>query len=74
MKIFYINADCGDGSSNTEFYDSKECIDFCCDEENGLEEYWDGDGGSWGSFEVPDGTPITCIRIRTMADLKRDDD
>lgn len=70
MKVFYINANNGDGSSSTHFYDSKECINFCCDEENGLEQYWDGDGGSWGSFEVPDGTPITGIRIRTIADLK----
>lgn len=70
MKIYYINADCGDGSSRTEFYDSKECIDFCCNEENGLEEYWDGDGGSWHCFEVPDGTPITGITIKTIEDLK----
>lgn len=70
MKIFYINSDSGDGSSCTEFYNSQECIDFCCDQENGLEQYWDGDGGSWGSFEVPDGTPITGIRIRNLDQLK----
>lgn len=70
MKVFYINADNGDGSSRTEFYDSKECIDFLCDEETGCDEYWDGDGGSWGSFEVPDGTVITGITIKTIGDLK----
>lgn len=75
MKIYYINADCGDGSTSTHFYDSKECIDFCCDEENGfVEEYWSGNGGSWGSFEIPDGTPITGIRIRSMNDLIEKDD
>lgn len=66
MDVFYINRDNGDGSSTTVFFDSKECIDYCCDEENGLEDYWDGDGGSWGSFTVPDGTPITGITIKTM--------
>lgn len=70
MKVWYINADNGDGSSRTVFYDSHECIKFCCDENNGLEEYWDGDGGSYGSFTVPDGTPITGIEIGTLEQLK----
>lgn len=70
MRIYYINANNGDGSSRTEFYDNKECIDFCCDEDNDMEDYWDGDGGSYGSFEVPDGTPITGITIGTIETLK----
>lgn len=69
MDIFYITVNNGDGSSSTEFYDSMECIDYVCDEENGLEEYWDGDGGSWGRFWVPDGTEIRGITIRSMSSL-----
>ena len=48
MEVFYINANCGDGSSRTEFYDSKECIDYLTDDERCDETYTDGDGGSWG--------------------------
>ena len=73
MKIFYINSDSGDGSSCTHFYDSQEALDYVMDEDNGFEEYMDGDGGSWGSFEVPDGTPITGIRIRALEEVRRDD-
>lgn len=52
MKIYYIVASNGDGSSRVEFYDSKECIDYLCDDKTGSEEYWDGDGGSWGEIEI----------------------
>lgn len=70
MKVFYINSDSGDGSSCTHFYNSLECIEFCCDEKDGFEEYWDGDGGSWNVFEVPDGTVITGIIIHDIEYLK----
>lgn len=66
MKVFYITASNGDGSSRTEFYDSKECIDYLTDDERCDETYMDGDGGSWGSFEVPDGTPFSGIKIGTI--------
>jgi hypothetical protein len=52
VKIYYIVASNGDGSSRVEFYDSKECIDYLCDYETGNEDYWDGDGGSWGTIEI----------------------
>lgn len=69
MKIFYITGNNGDGSSTTEFYDSKECIDYLTDYDLCDERYMDADGGSWGSFEVPDGTPVTGIRIQSMSDI-----
>ena len=71
MKIFYINADNGDGSSRTEFYDSMECIEYLTDEDNGREEYWDGDGGSYGSFEAPGGIEFDSRwqKVMSMADI-----
>lgn len=71
MKIYYITANNGDGSSRTEFYDSKECIDYLCDDETGDEAYWDGDGGSWGSFEAPGGIQFDSKwkRVMTMDDI-----
>ena len=70
MKIWYITANCGDGSSSTEFYDSRECIDYLTDDERCDERYMDGEGGSYGSFEVPDGTTFKGIRIRSLADIQ----
>ncbi len=72
MRIYYINADCGDGSSRTEFYDSKECIDYLTDDDRFLEEYMDGDGGSWGYFDLSEGATITFPhgKVRTMEDIK----
>ena len=70
MKIFYITANNGDGSSSTEFYDSQECIDYLTDDDRCDERYMDGAGGSYGSFEVPDATEIKGIRIHTMSDLR----
>lgn len=72
MKIYYITANCGDGSSRTDFYDSKECIDFLTDDERCLEEYMDGDGGSWGSFEAPGGIQFDSSwkRVETIEDVK----
>lgn len=71
MKIFYITANNGDGSSRTEFYDSQECIDFLTDAGRWLEAYMDGDGGSWGSFEAPGGIQFDnqWQKVETMADL-----
>lgn len=73
MQVFFINANSGDGSSYTEFYESKACIDFLTNEHTtpDFERYIDGDGGSWGSFTVPDGTPITGIEIGTLAELQK---
>lgn len=68
MRIYYITASNGDGSSRTEFYDSRECIDFLTDDDRCLEDYMDGDGGSWGSFEAPGG--ITGVTVRTIDDLR----
>jgi hypothetical protein len=71
MILYYINADAGDGSSYTEFYDSQECIDYLCDTDNGFEQYWDGDGGSWGTIEIT-GEVVTKGKVRTMADILAD--
>lgn len=70
MRIFYITANNGDGSFRTEFYDSKECIDRLTDDDLCLEEYTDGDGGSWGSFEIPDDTPVSGITIKTINEVE----
>lgn len=70
-EIFYITASNGDGSFRTEFYDSRECIEFLRDEANGREDYWDGDGVSWGSFTAPGGILFDAGRtIMTMSDLR----
>lgn len=74
MKIYYITANNGDGSSSTEFYDSMECIDYLTDYDKCDERYMDGDGGSYGCFEVPDGTPITGITIETLDDIKSNEE
>lgn len=71
MKVFYITANNGDGSSTTEFWDSQECIDYLIDDDRCDERYMDGDGGSYGFFEVPDGTEIKGIRIRSLDNLPR---
>jgi len=70
VTIWYITANNGDGSSSTHFFDSFDCIEYCCDEDNGLEEYWDGDGGSYGHFLVPIGTEISGIKIYSIDSLK----
>lgn len=73
MRVYFTTCDNGDGSASVCFFDSQECIDFLEDEENGLEEYWAGEGGSW--FEVPDGTEIVLAgapyaKIKTLEELK----
>lgn len=72
MKVFYIVASNGDGSSRVEFYDSQECIDYLTDENttHDMGAYLDGDGGSYGSFEVPEGTPIMGIEIHNLEWIK----
>lgn len=71
MNVYYVNANNGDGSSTTEFYDSKECIERLCNDDIFDDIYRDGDGGSWGMFSVPDDTVISEIRIGTMADVEQ---
>lgn len=65
MKVFYTTCNNGDGSSSTEFFESSECITRL--EDKDPEGYGQGEGG--GSFEVPDGTVIVGIEIKTMADV-----
>lgn len=74
MQVFYISANNGDGSTTVEFYDSKACVEYLTDEDGpntDFERYVDGDGGSYGSFTVPDGTLITGVRIRSLSDIKK---
>lgn len=72
MRIYYITANNGDGSSRTEFYDSKECIDYLTNYDRCLEDYMDGDGGSWGSFEAPGGITFDSQweKVETIEDVK----
>jgi hypothetical protein len=70
MRIYYITANNGDGSSSTEFYDSRECIDYLTDEDKCLETYMDGDGGSWSYFDAPGG--ITGVEVRSLEQLIKD--
>lgn len=77
MQIFYITANNGDGSSSTEFYDSKECIDYLTDDDKCDERYMDGDGGSWGSFTIHCGEmvpKITGIEIGTISSIKAEEE
>lgn len=72
MRIFYITANNGDGSTRTEFYDSQACIDFLTDDTRGerfLEAYMDGDGGSWGFFDAPGGIILPYGDVGTMDTL-----
>lgn len=72
MRIYYITAKNGDGSSRTEFYDSKECIDYLTDDDLCIEDYMDGDGGSWGFFEAPGEITFDSHwkKVETIEDVK----
>lgn len=71
MRVYYINANNGDGSSRTEFYADKECIDLLLDDDNPRsDDYQDGDGGSWGSF-VLNGS-ISGVDIGTLETVRRE--
>jgi hypothetical protein len=73
VKIYYIVANNGDGSSRVEFYDSKECIDWLTDEDTcpDFEGYMDGDGGSWGVIEIT-GEVVSKNVVQNFAQMKSD--
>lgn len=76
MKIFYIVRNGGDGSSSVDFCDSKECIDYLLSDDYPYpEDYQDGDGGSWGSFEAPGGIEFegSWKKVKTLEDLRKAD-
>ena len=67
MRVWLLSTDQGDGSRGIQFFDNKESCNRLI--EHDPDTYSDGDGGNIYSFEVPDGTEITGINIRTVEDV-----
>jgi hypothetical protein len=67
MKLYYTTSNNGDGSASVEFFEEQKCIELL--EEADPETYGMGEGGSW--MEVPDGTEITGIEIRSLEETER---